>query len=215
MRRRIFIAMTLAGLLTASRAEILDRIAVTVGKQVITESDVLRDLRVSAFIDRKPVDLSGTEKRKAADRLVDQILILEEAKFSRIPLPAADDAARMLAAVKQEYGSDAEYQAALKRYGVTDPDIASYLLAGFRALRFTDLRFRPEIEITDADLHDSYNALVEKWRAAGETKIPTFSQSRDDVEKLLTSQRTAQALDRWLGAQRTETQILYREQVFK
>jgi hypothetical protein len=213
MRGRIFILMTIAA--TAWAGEILDRIAVTIGKQVITESDVLRDLRVSAFIDRKPVDLSGAEKRKAADRLVDQILILEEARFSRIPLPAAEDAARMLAAVKQEYGSDAEYQAALKRYGVADADVASSLLAGFRALRFTDLRFRPEVEITDADLQDSYNTLVEKWRAAGETKIPTFDQSRDDVEKLLTSQRTAQALDRWLGAQRTETQILYREQVFK
>jgi hypothetical protein len=213
MRGRLIILMTMAA--TVWGGEILDRIAVTVGKQVITESDVLRDLRVSAFIDRKPVDLSGAEKRKAADRLVDQILILAEAKFSRIPLPAAEDAARMLAAVKQEYGSDAEYQAMLKRYGVTDADVASYLLAGFRALRFTDLRFRPEIEITDADLQDSYNTLLKKWQAAGETKIPTFDQSRDDVEKLLTSQRTAQALDRWLGAQRTETQILYREQVFK
>jgi hypothetical protein len=213
MSGRIFILMTMVA--TAWGGEILDRIAVTVGKQVITESDVLRDLRVSAFIDRKPVDLSGVEKRKAADLLVDQILILEEAKFSRIPLPAADDAARMLAAVKQEYGSDAEYQAALQRYGVTDAGIASYLLAGFRALRFTDLRFRPEIEITDADLQDFYNTLLKKWRAGGETKIPTFDESRDDVEKLLTSQRTTQALDRWLGAQRTETQILYREQVFK
>ncbi len=215
MGRRIFILMTIAA--TAWAGEILDRIAVTVGKQVITESDVLRDLRVSAFIDRKPVDLSGAEKRKAADRLVDQILILEEARFSRIPLPAAEDAARMLAAVKQRvWFGRKEYRAALmNRYGVTDADVASSLLAGFRALRFTDLRFRPEVEITDADLQDSYNTLVEKWRKAGESKIPTYDQSRDDVEKLLTSQRTSQALDRWLGAQRTETQILYREQVFK
>ena len=64
---------------------ILDRIAVTVGKQVITESDVIRDVRVAAFLDQKPVDLSGAEKRKAADRLVDQYLILQEAAFSRDP----------------------------------------------------------------------------------------------------------------------------------
>jgi hypothetical protein len=31
----------------------------------------------------------------------------------------------------------------------------------------------------------------------------------------LTDQRTAQALDRWLGTQRNENQILYHEKVFE
>src|SRR5271154_646275 len=70
--------------MAASPAEIIDRIAVTVGKEVITESDVIRDLRISAMLDQKPVDLSGPEKRKAADRLVDQALILKEADFIRV-----------------------------------------------------------------------------------------------------------------------------------
>ena len=68
--------------MAGAQAGILDRIAVTVGRQVITESDVDRDLRVAAFLDRKPIDLSGEQKRKAADRLVDQLLILQEAAFS-------------------------------------------------------------------------------------------------------------------------------------
>ncbi len=214
MRARIFISMAIIAS-AVSAGEILDRIAVTVGKQVITEGDVLNDLRVSAFIDRTALNLSGAEKRKAADRLVDQILILQEASFSRIPLPAQNDAAKMLADVRAQYSSQDEYEAAMKRYGVTEGEVANYLLAGYRALRFTDLRFRPEIEITDADVHDYYNTLVEQWRAKGETKIPTLEQSRDDVEKLLVVQRTSQALDRWLGSQRNQTQILYREQVFK
>ncbi len=45
--------------------------------------------------------------------------------------------------------------------------------------------------------------------------MPTFEASREQTEKLLTDQRTAQALDRWLGMRRNETQIVYREQVFK
>jgi hypothetical protein len=193
--------------------EILDRIAVTVGKQVITEGDILRDLRVSALLDQKPVDLSGDAKRKAADRLVDQILMLQEAGFSHIPLPPTEESANMLAAVMLQYGSD--YQAALARYGVTEADVADHLLEGFRAMRFTDLRFRPEVEISGDDLRDFYNTLAEGWRKKGETKIPTFEASRDDAEKLLTAQRITQALDLWLSAQRTHTQILYRDQVFK
>ena len=142
-------------------------------------------------------------------------LYCASAQASHFFLRADEDAARMLAALKVEYASDAEYQAALKRYGVTESEVAQYLLSGYRTLRFTDLRFRPEVELSDADLRDYYTTLVEKWRKQGETKIPAYETAHDDIEKLLTKERTDQALDRWLGAQRTQTQILYREQVFQ
>jgi hypothetical protein len=194
---------------------ILDRIAVTVGKQVITEGEVVRDLRVAALLDHKPVDLSGEEKRKAADRLVDQLLIQQEIAFSRIPLGAEEEAARMLAQVESQYGSAAGYQAALVRYHVTEADVANHLITGVRALQFTDLRFHPEIDISEDDLRDFYNKLSEEGRKRGDANIPTFESSRDDVEKFVVGQRITLALDRWLGAQRTQTQILYREQVFQ
>jgi hypothetical protein len=206
----------MVGALALSGADvILDRIAVTVGKQVITEGEVVRDLRVAAFLDQKPVELSGAEKRKAADRLVDQLLIQQEIVFSRIPLSVEEDAAQMLAQVKSQYGSESEYQAALVRDHLTEADVVEHLLTGVRALRFTDLRFRPEIDISEDDLRDFYNKLSEEGRKRGDTNVPTFEASRDDVEKLVTGQRITLALDRWLGAQRTQTQILYRDQVFR
>jgi hypothetical protein len=108
-----------------------------------------------------------------------------------------------------------EYQAALVRDGITEADVAAHLLAGIRALRFTDLRFRPEIDISEDDLRDFYKQLTEEGAKKGEKPPPPFETSRGDVEKLMIAQRISQALDRWLGAQRTQTQILYRDQVFK
>jgi hypothetical protein len=220
MRARILLMMMASALacdLSGDdlRSGMLDRIAVTVGKQVITESDLLRDLRVAAFIDQKPVDLSGPSKRKAADRLVDQLLIQQEIAFSHVPLPAEEDAARILAEVKSQYGSPSEYQAALVRADITEAEVADHLLAGIRALRFTDLRFRPEIDISEDDLRDFYKQLSEEGAKKGVKPPPPFETSRGDVEKLMVAQRISQALDRWLGAQRTQTQILYRDQVFK
>lgn len=197
----------------AARAEILDRIAVSVGHQVITERDVLLDLRVTAFLDHKPVEMTGAQKRAAADRLVDQLLILEEAALTHVTVSTGEDAGKMLDDVKAQYGGD--YEPALQRYRITEQDVANQLLAGLRAIRFTDLRFRPEVQFSDDDLRDFYDSLVEQWKQSGKTNIPSFDSIRDQVEKLLTDQRTAQALDRWLGTRRTETQILYREQVFQ
>ncbi len=197
----------------AARAEILDRIAVSVSKQVITERDVLRELRVTAFLDHREPIAGSEQKRAAADRLVDRMLILEEAALTRVVLSPEEDARKMLEGVKAQYGSD--YAAALVRYGITEKDVENQLIAGLRAMRFSDLRFRPEVQFSEDELRDFYSSLVAQWRAAGKADIPSFESSRDQVEKLLTDQRTAQALDRWLGARRTETEILYRQQVFR
>lgn len=211
MTRRILIAV----LVTALHAEILDRIAVTVGKHVITEGDILLNLRIAAFLDQKAVDFSGDQKRKTADRLIDQYLLLQEASTSRQVLPTAADARQLLDQVKVQYATETEYRAALGHYGITEAQLSEHLLNGIRALRFTDLRFRPEVQLTDDDLHDYYDSMAAQWRRANPAQVPTFEASRDQIEKLLTDQRVTQALDRWLGTTRSETQILYKEAVFK
>jgi hypothetical protein len=215
----MFVVMSLAAAVALAQRPtnggILDRIAVTVARQVISEGDLVRDLRVAAFLDQKPVDLSGAEKRKAADRLVDQALILQELTLTKLKVDAEEPAANALAEVKKQYAGEGEYQAALTRYGVTEAQVLDHLIAGIRALRFTDLRFRPEIEIKEDDLRDAYNKLTEDSRKKGIANIPSFEASHDDLEKFVASQRLSQALDRWLGSQHTQTEILYREQVFK
>jgi hypothetical protein len=133
-------------------AEIIDRIAVTVDKQVITESEVIRYLRVAAFLDRKPVDVSPQARRMAADRLVEQILILHEAADSHFTLPAQEDAPNLVEMQKPQFGSEEAYRAALATYQISEADLADHLLSGLKALRFSDLRFRPEVQVTDPDL---------------------------------------------------------------
>jgi len=207
--------LLLITLLIAAHAEILDRIAVTIGKHVIAESDILLDLRIGAFLDQKPVDVSGEQKRKTADRLIDQYLLLQEASTSRQALPTTADARQLLDQVKTQYATETEYRAALARYGITEEQLSEHLLNGIRALRFTDLRFRPEVQLTDDDLHEYYDQMAAQWARTSPAQVPTFEASRDQIEKLLTDQRVTQALDRWLGTTRSETQILYKEPVFK
>jgi FKBP-type peptidyl-prolyl cis-trans isomerase (trigger factor) len=207
--------LSFALLLAAAQGAVLDRIAVTVAKHVITEGDILLELRIDAFLDQKPADVSPDQKRKAADRLVDQYLLLEEASTSRQILPAAADAQQLLEQVKAQYATETEYRAALARYGVTEAQLSQHLLNGIRALRFTDLRFRPEVQLSDDDLKDYYNTMAAQWSRANPGQVPTFEASRDQIEKLLTDQRVTQALDRWLGTTRSETEILYKEEVLK
>ena len=196
-----------------ARTETLDRIAVTVGRHVISEQDILQDIRVSAFIDSKQAAFSAEQKRKAADRLIDQYLVLQDAALTRTPMPSAADVTALLDPIKARYASDREYRSALARAGITDAELADHLLAGLRMLRYTDLRFRPEVEISDDALHAYYDKLT---ASAGKASArPTFEASRNDIEKLLTEQQTMQVLDRWLAMARGETAIVYHEAAFK
>lgn len=191
---------------TSAGAETLDRIAVTVGRHVISEHDILQDIRISAFIDSKAPDFSADQKRKAAERLVDQYLVLADATETRVPPPSAADVAGLLTPIKTRYTSDQEYRAALAQAQISEAELSEQLLAGLRMLRYTDLRFRPEVQLSEETLRAYYNKV---------SPPETFEASRGEIEKLLTDQQTMHALDRWLDMARGEAAIVYRQGAFK
>jgi hypothetical protein len=201
--------MKLLALLLAAvcvRAETLDRIAVTVGRHVISERDILQDMRISAFIDGKAPIFSPQQKRQAAGRLVDQYLVLEDATATRVPPPPAADVAGLLTPIKARYATDQTYRAALAQAQISEGELSEQLLAGLRMLRYTDLRFSPEVQVSEEALRAYYDKLAPPQ---------SFEASRSDIEKLLTNQQTMQALDRWLEMSRSETAIVYREGAFQ
>jgi len=214
------VVLTLLALLARAQSPagapiLLDRIAVTVDKQVITESDIIRYLRAAGFLDNKPVDLSAPSRRSAASTLVDQVLMMKEASDSHFVLPTAEDVPALLRQVKMQYSSDAAFEDALKKYHITEPELGEHLLAGARALRFTDLRFRPEVEISDADLRSAYDKYVSEWKAAHTEPPPSFEDSRANLENLLTDQRSLEDLDKWLATARMQSHIDYRAAAFQ
>ncbi len=214
MRTAVFLCFA-PFLVHAQTLQVLDRIAVTVDQEVIAESDIIRFLRVAAFLDDKPVDLSGPSKRTAATALVDQALILMDASDSHITLLSPQEIPPMLQQVKTQYPTEEAYQAALKKYGITEQDVENHLQSGVRALRFADLRFRPEVQISDQDLHAAYDKFVAEWRTTHKEPPASFDQNRANLEQLLTNQRTTQALDQWLETQRMQRHVDYREDVFR
>jgi hypothetical protein len=194
--------------LTASlQAETLDRVAVSVGHEVITESEVTLDLRVAAFLDRKPLDLSGAARRKSVERLVDQLLILREALDSHVTLPSTEATAGLVAPYAAENG----YQADLERYGISERDLGEHLLAGLRTLTFTDKRFRPDVQVSPEDVRNYY----EKLPNSAATPRASFENSREQIEKLLVEQRVDLALNQWLASARKAANIRYRDKAFE
>ena len=190
-------------------ADIIDRIAITVANQVITESQVDDEIRITAFLNREKIDLSAPAKKTAAGRLIEQALIRREMELSRYPLPDAGDAAKSLAGVQAMYPSAADFESALKSYGITVDDLTRRLLWQLTLLRFIDYRFRPGIEIPPADVQAYYHQQVSEWQQKGIKPMPTLDESRDRIEEILTEKRIDQALDQWLEDSRKQVPIRY------
>ena len=108
-------------------------------------------------VDRKKIYIDRHLEKSFVDHNghkhdVDRFLILHEAADSHFTLPAKEDAPNLVDMQKPQFGSEEAYRAALAMYQITEADLADHLLSGLKALRFTDLRFRPEIQVTDPEL---------------------------------------------------------------
>src|SRR5258708_2199609 len=201
--------MALAAL--AAHAEIIDRIAVTVGTQVITTDQINEEVRVTAFLNHSEPKLTADERKKAAERLIEQALIKEGMNTSRYPLPTPADAEPMVKLREDEYPGRAAFLADLARYGITEDQLRQHVWWQITLLKFIDDRFRPAVQVSNGDIAQHYRDQVQKWRAEGVNPVPTFAESRAAMEHALIEERVDNALGRWLGDSRTRLDIRFRD----
>jgi hypothetical protein len=130
-------------------AAVVDRVAVVVDNKVITESEVLEEVRLTEFIERRPVDLGPSQRRAAAERLVDQQLIRNEMEIGEYSQPSASEAEAAIQRFRQEqFNTLAQYRATLARYGITEDELKRHLLWRLTIIRFTNTRFPSQIPAT-------------------------------------------------------------------
>ena len=196
-----------------SNAEIIDRIAVAVGNSVITESEIERQIRITALLNAEKPSVNAETKRLTADRLVEQALIRREIETTRYNVGEADPEP-LYRELRKRYKDDAAYNRALEEYGITDADVKEALDWQSILLEFVAIRFRPGVQLDEAELLEYYQSeLAPKLAAAGEKS--SFEDAREKVESILTEQRVDNALDRWLGHARTQLRIRYNREVLR
>jgi hypothetical protein len=169
-------------------AVIVDRVAITVGNKVITESEIDLRIRLTAFENDEKPDFSLASRRQAAQRLIDQKLVEREMDVGRYPHVAPEAAKQSPAA------------ATLKAYGLTAEDLVRDLTWQKELLTFVSLRFRPAVQVTDQD--------VEKYFKEKSLK-GELNDLRTQIEEKLTGERADKELDLWLQDQRKRTRIEY------
>ena len=199
--------MLVAPLPPLRATEILDRIAASVGKQVIADSQIVEEIRVTAFLDGKPADWTDANRTRTLNRLIDQTLIRREIDATRFQEAPAAEGVQLLAQLK---AAMKDFDTSLAANRLSESVVATHLQWQVTFLRFVDYRFKPSVEVTETDLKDFYATQSDAWKKENKP-VPPLDDVRADLERLLTSKYVDQALDRWLGDQRTQTSIVFKK----
>lgn len=214
MNRRFLVfsnlTLLLALALVVRAGEVLDRIVATVNSQVILQSEWQEAIRYEAFVAGRDLDQVRTADRKAAlDHLIDQELLGEQMRSSGFPHTSDRTVEKQISDLHKQYGAGDEtgWQAALKRYGLSDAEVKRRIALELDLMGLVDARLRPNVIIDSKSIESYYNQeLLPQLRQSGAEQVP-LAQVTPKIKELLTQQKMNQLLVAWLLDLRSGSQI--------
>ncbi len=210
MMARLAYALVLAA--APGNGVVIDRVAVIVGNHVIKDSDIVRDIRVVAFLNRERPDFSPASRKQCASRLIDQEFIREEMSAGAYPQATPAEAGELLAKLRASRSSSpADWTDRLLQAHLSESELRATLAWQVSVLRFINLKFRPGVFIPEEQLRQYYGAHRAELEAANPDRPPTFDGLRSAIETILVEDSVNQLFYDWLDDKRKEAQIIYRE----
>lgn len=120
---------------------IVDRVAVSVGNRIITESEIQLRIRLTAYENEETPVFDLLTRKTAVERLIDQKLVEREMDLGHYPrTPPAP-------------GRETD-KASLAAYSLSEADLQEDLARQADLLTFLNLRFRAGSERADVDLEN-------------------------------------------------------------
>jgi hypothetical protein len=197
-----------------AQAVIIDRIAIIVRNSVIKDSDIRRDIRVTDFLNGQPLNFGPAARKAAADRLINQAMIRREIRLGDYPQATYQEADQQLDRLeKQKYKSQAAFEQALTRYGLTNNELRTEFKWQLTVLRFIDARFKPAVMVSDREVNDYYDQHEAALRHAHPKE--SVDDLHGDARNIITGEQVNKLFFDWLDQQRGDAKIVFHEEGLK
>jgi hypothetical protein len=219
-RTRTRAAVTLAmiaillGTLSASpaaRAEVIDRILVTVNGHVILQSDWDEALCYEALLNGRPLSqFTDDERRAVLDRLIDQELLGEQMKSASFQQASESEAAARVADSRKQYPEAATtegWQSLLGRFRLTEQDLIAHVREQIDLMRLVDSHLRPAVQIDSKTIEAYYREkFAPQLKQSGAHEIALADVSAK-IRELLTQEKVNELMVSWLQTLRSESKV--------
>jgi len=199
----LLLGMALTSAASLLRAqEMVDRIAARVEGDVILLSEIQELARYQLLMDGK-----SESDEQILNRLIDQWVVRNEANLARFPAPSDEDVDRSMERLKRSFSSPEEFEARKKQSGFSDQELRHMLRSQLFLSNYLDARFRPAIQVADADIENFYKTrVVPRAESRGQT-APTLDAAHDYIQEALVQRAINEQADKWLKESRPRLRV--------
>jgi hypothetical protein len=208
--RRLLHALTVLALLQAAgagwTAEEIDRLLAAVNGKVITEGDLrlARNLNTLVGFGRAAPPASRVEE---IDQLINRELLRQE--LEHFPLQPEDQsrADQRLEELKGGYAEIGGITYVLRGLGLQEAEIEAYLALQVAMMRFIELRFRPFVSATPAEIEEYFRTRLEPKLHESGSRVPPLAEVTAQVESLVLDSKVSRMMDDWIQNLRRHSEI--------
>src|SRR5437879_214237 len=172
MKRLTHLLLPFALLLPCAAQQVIDRMVAVVNNQVITQSDWDAQERFEALAEGRSA-AAVQHSPAALERLIDRVLISEYLSGTRLQHATPEDVRTQIAAIRKQLPpaqgqDDAAWRRTLAEYAISEEDLAQIVAEQVDFLRFVEIRFRPNVQVSQEELESYYNkTLLPELKKAG------------------------------------------------
>ena len=199
-----------------SGAVVLDRIAVIAGTHVIKTSDIDRDIRITQFLNREPLNITTANKREAAERLITQDIIRQEIITGAYQRPPESEGSVLEVQLRRDrFGNSSQrMHEELQKYGLTEGELRDRLLWQITVLQFINQRFRAGVVVTDEDIKNYYEQHAAELRKQQPSAI-ALEALAPKIKEAIEGERINQSFNQWLDQTRRDYRVEFKQQAFE
>jgi parvulin-like peptidyl-prolyl isomerase len=163
-----------------------DKIVAIVNCDVITQKDLndfINFTRMQMSSEHTPQEVENkikSIKKDLLDKLIEDRIILQEAKKDKIKIDESRVKARV-EEVKKRYGSDSNFQAALAGQGLVQADVESRIREQLLMYGIIEAKVRSKIVINPKEVTEFYEKNMEEFKSPAEFQVESLTT--EDAEQ--------------------------------
>lgn len=187
----------------ASKPANIDGIAIRIGDDVVTESEVqqLEDYQ-------QLVDGHAESRAEVLQELVDQWIVRTEAAATKFPHPAASEVSQEFQALVKQFKSSQEFQERLAHAGLTQDAVRQVIERQLYYARFLSYKFHAAAQVTSAEIETYYQKQLAPQLQKQGLSVPPLNQVEAQIRQLLTQEEINEKAAQWLEEAKARLRIV-------
>jgi hypothetical protein len=201
---------------TTGQPVVLDRVIAVINGDVLLQSDLQSEEDMAAL---QPLSLPQGKNfdRRAAQRLINRVLILQQMKSQGITKVVSDEDVQndldMLrkqipACVEYQCQTDAGWAKFLSDHHLTPEEVQTRWRQRMQILSFIDTRFRAGLRISKAEIEEYYNKTFVPEYKQHNPNPPSLDSISSRIEEVLLQQHVSVLLQDWLKSLRDQGSVV-------